>query len=195
MTSALKYRIKLATAVALGAIALVCAGATALSASLTTLDIPLASDLTPAREARARLLAETPGGQARALEHNAAVLRTSPLNTDAYLRQAYVQTRSGAPLDAASLDALERSYTVEPFASGSAHWRLAFIFEHWGEVTPSLRQQAARELEALILAKRPFRPKLINNPSGRLAAILLYEKARRAQAIKQALDQPSIPTG
>ncbi|WP_421729128.1 O-antigen ligase family protein [Brevundimonas sp.] len=187
-----QYRLKLTLAGALALTTLISATAAALATSQTAFDIPFASDLAPAREARARSLAERPDADTETLKTNAAILRTSPLNTDAYLRQAYIQTRHGAPLNPASLDALARSYSVEPFGAGSAHWRIGFLLERWPQLSPSLRQQVSQELEALIMAGRPFKPTSVSNPSGRLAAVLLDAKARRARATKRALAEAAV---
>lgn|GEM_PF-5092683 len=68
---------------------------------------------------------------------------------------------------------LSQSYAASPMNEAVAPWRLLFIFNHWNEMSPSLRQNALTELQACwsVEGNRIKLKALINNirdPSGAL---------------------------
>ncbi len=170
------YRLRLGGAILIGTVSTVCAMAAAVSASVLSLEVPVISALAIVTEPRAARSAEGDNGQ-QAIQANRRVFASAPMTASAWLRIPYLQSRTGEPLDAAGLKALDNSYAVAPFGPDVTRWRLRFIFEHWSEMTPTLREQALAELQVLLTNRgnRAFDPAEIENPAGRLAATLTRE--------------------
>ena len=177
------YRLKLGTATLIGAVSTVCSIGAAAAASTLSSQVPVVSGLAIVTEPRAARSAEHDDDQLAFLA-NRLVLSSAPMTASAWLRIPYLQSRTGLPLDAASLSALEKSYAVAPFGPDVTGWRLRFIFEHWSEVTPSLRGQAIAELNVLLADRgnRAFEPAEIHHPAGRLAATLTKERVVASRA-------------
>lgn len=182
----------------LGAAA-VLAGAGVLSAGAAALTLGGGSDLMNLatvhdNRAEARLEAVPPDPDVAAAETRAA-LAQAPMNPGAWARLAYIDRSRSTVLTPAALDNLERSYAVAPFGPDITRWRVRFMFEHWGELTPSLRTQASDELRVLSryrggVARDVVRT--IENPSGRLAAEMIRSlgqaDARRDQEAREAAE-------
>ena len=133
-------------------------------------------DLAPRREANAEALSaqDTPNPAGAAAQTRAA-LAQAPMTASAWARLAYLERASSGALTPAALDQLERSYAVAPFGPDITPWRVRFMFEHWTQLTPPLRAQAAAELRTLARHRDGVARDLvasIDNPSGRLAASL-----------------------
>jgi len=109
--------------------------------------------------------------EAEAHARKAAAL--SPARAEIWLAQAYaVYMRDGLTPEA--LKALETSYVAGPFDPDASLWRLRFVFDNWTGLTPGLRQDALRELDALWT--RPYMPRRLEimgdeiaDPAGRIA--------------------------
>lgn len=100
-------------------------------------------------------------------------LELSPANPWTALRLAYVEYARTGRLGANGLAALQQSYDVSPYGPQVSRWRITFAFNHWSELTPSLKQQAASEVRVT----HPLHPGMVQaavlkveNRSGRLAA-------------------------
>tara|TARA_R110000850_G_scaffold190848_1_gene316920 strand:+ start:217 stop:771 length:555 start_codon:yes stop_codon:yes gene_type:complete len=167
------YRLKLGAAILIGTVSTIWSVGAAVSASVPSLDLPIIGRLALVSEPGAVRAAEGEGVQ-EALQANRLVLTSAPMTASAWLRIPYLQSRAGAPLNSASLVALENSYAVSPFGPDVTNWRLRFVFEHWSEVSPSLRRQAIAELKVLLTNRgtRAFDSVEIQDPAGRLAARL-----------------------
>lgn len=66
----------------------------------------------------------------------------------AWCRLAYTEYRRSGRFDPKVHAALLKSYEVAPFDAESFVWRLRFIFDHWQEAPPALRQRAMAEARA-----------------------------------------------
>ena len=109
----------------------------------------------------------------------------SPADAGPDLRRAYLEGLRDGSLNAAAIEALRRSYALEPFGPDASTWRLRFVFEHWPDMPPDLRERARAELTAAFprhgWALREL-PGSIADPKGRMVAILMFEQLRLAQA-------------
>ena len=183
-----RYRLKLFSAVALAAVGLGCALSTALAVAMPAKTVPIASSLGAVREARADGAARNGVQSGAATSLNNSALKAAPMSTSALLRAVYLQTRTGTAPNAASLDALERSYSVAPFGPDASLWRLRFVFDHWSQVTPSLRKQALAELDVLSYHRgRVFKTEDIVDPQGRFIAEMNTMAALNQRAIRVAV--------
>ncbi len=71
-----------------------------------------------------------------------------------------------------SIQALENSYRLAPIDAAYSHWRLLYVFNHWKDLSPGLRQSAAAEGRMMVLAGEPVTKALaadITDPTGSLA--------------------------
>lgn len=174
MTPRTAYRAKLGLAAGLAFGTIASSLGLALAMSAPDLSIPWASDLVLASEARAdAALRGGSVGRASAAAESRAALAQAPLTAAAWLRLAYLETEPSGGLGPRAMDMVERSYAVAPFGPEVSAWRLRFLYEHWRELTPSLRSQASAELRTLAR----YRPgsahdvlRSIESPTGRLAA-------------------------
>lgn len=188
MKAVTAYRLKLAAASTLAATTLVCGLAGALATSNPSLDLPLTSHLAPVAEARADAVAKG-GTVAAALAANRMVIASQPMAASAWMRDAYIRTRDGAPIDDAGLAAIDNAYAVAPFGPSISSWRRAYLYEHWPELTPDLRREVTGELTLQLRThgRGAFDPAVIANPSGRMAANMTVSSsralARRAKAV------------
>lgn len=117
-----------------------------------------------------------------AAEHE---LRLSPNRPDAWLRLAYIDTyQAGGKLTPVSLHALKAAYRLLAYDDQIARWRLPFIFSHWSEADPELRDRALSEMRHL-WKRRASRawlgrlPRETPDAAGRLAATLQIDLLRR----------------
>jgi hypothetical protein len=177
------YRIKLGACAALAGIALTGGIALAVGIGSPTSALPVLSDLGVGAEARANLAAASADAPpAPALEANRAAIEASPMTSAPWLRIAWLRSRSG-PLDAEALNAIERSYTVEPYAGDVQSWRLTFLYDHWRELTPDIRALATAEHLAIV-GYRPaqWTPDGVTDPAGRMAATFTHARALTIKA-------------
>jgi len=178
------YRIKLGACAALAATTLMSGAALAIGAGSPATPLPVLAGLGVGAEARADLAAtspETPAAEAMAADR--AAIKAAPLSAAAWLRIAYIKSRDGRPLDAEALDAIERSYSVAPFGADVTGWRLTFLYDHWGELTPQIRAEATQEHTTLIAWQQPvWNIDSINDPAGRMAATFTHAHALTLQA-------------
>ncbi len=184
------YRIKLGACAALAVMTLTSGAALAIGiASLTPL--PVLAEFGVGSEGRADAAAaspETPLVEAAAADR--AAIAAAPLSAAAWLRLAYISSRDGRPLDAEALDAIERSYSVAPFGADVTAWRLTFLYDHWGELTPEIRAEAVAEHLAMVGNQLPkWTPDAITNPAGRMAATFTHAHALTLQAKNLAKKQ------
>lgn len=178
------YRIKLGVCAALMGLTLTGGFALAVGVGSPTVALPVLADFGVGAEPRADLAAasnETPLSDA--LAANRAVLDTTPMSAASWLRIAYLRSRNGERLDGPALEAIERSYTVSPFGADVTGWRLTFLYDHWGELTPEIRAEATQEHVTLITWQQPvWRVDSITNPAGRMAATFTQARALTLQA-------------
>lgn len=112
-------------------------------------------------------------------------LRFSPMDIPAWLRQAALESQVAGKLSGPARAALSASYRWAPVDASVARWRLAFMFEHWDQLDPQLRDDAMTELQGLLIQPanieilRQLEP-TIRNPAGRLACRLLIASALRS---------------
>ncbi len=102
-----------------------------------------------------------------------AKLSMSPFDTGGWLRLSVLEAGGyqGA-LNARSLQALENSYRLAPIDIDFSHWRLAYAFNHWKDLSPGLRLSAAAEGRMMVLAGETVIRGLqadITDPAGSLA--------------------------
>ena len=135
--------------------------------------------LAEVHESRATLALAGPSPSRDELRHAAdetrESLRLSPANPRAWLRLAYIETLVSGGMTPQAQLYVERSYAVAPYGPDDTPWRLWFLFEHWDQLTPSLRRQATAEAEVDPNARGRLRKSLmesVTNPSGRVAAAL-----------------------
>ncbi|QTC91485.1 hypothetical protein [Brevundimonas goettingensis] len=179
MKASTTYRLKLASVGTLAGGSLISALALAIALAAPQIHVPVFDAFGVGAEARADAALESVD-PAEALRANRASLNAAPMAAAGWLRIAWLQTRDGSPLNAEGLDALEKSYTVAPFGPDVTVWRLNFLYEHWNELTPKLREEASHET-VMGLGWRLDASK-ISNPSGRLAASLnQVQQTRRYQ--------------
>lgn len=166
------YRIKLGACAALAGSTLVAGFAMAIGASAPTVAVPFLADLGVGAEARAdRAAASTDIPLSAALAENRAAIKAAPMSAAPWLRVAYMRSRNDTALDGPALEAIERSYTVAPFGSDVTYWRLNFLYNHWRELTPEIRAEAAKEHFALALDHGYlWRADAVVDPAGRMAA-------------------------
>ena len=78
------------------------------------------------------------------------LLRATPAEPTAWLRLAYAEYLSNLGMNDAALRALDTSYLLAPYGRLWAPTRLAFAFNNWGALTPTIRQAAAAELDVAL---------------------------------------------
>jgi len=109
----------------------------------------------------------------------ARLLRADPANASSWVLVSYMDWLGhGHHLTPVGLEALDRSYTMNPFDHAIAPWRINFALENWDSLSPDQRQTVAAEmnwifqndLAAAIDLKA--RLKTIRNPYGRVVARL-----------------------
>jgi len=190
MRPTIGYRLKLVAVVVLAAAGLICAVSVSVAATYPHLNIPFASSVGLVTEVRASEASMNPIKIGRAAMLNRAVIAATPMSANAWSRAAYLQAIADNGFDDSAFEALERSYTVAPFGPEISLWRLTFLYENWGEITPSLRAQAAAELDALTYKRGgAFRSGAIQNPAGRLSASLTLRAALNRRATDVAAER------
>jgi hypothetical protein len=104
-----------------------------------------------------------------------------PADASAWLRLAYIDRAQHTPLSAHAQTQVLRSYELEPLGPELTRWRLAFLFENWDALTPTLRDKAINELAAVFprhgWALRDL-PSTIQNPRGRMVAFMVFSRFR-----------------
>jgi hypothetical protein len=165
------YRIKLGACAALMGGTLVVGAALAIGAGSPATEIPVLAGLGVGAEARADwAAASTDTPLPAALAANRAVIDAAPMTAAPWLRIAYLRSRNGQPLDGPALEAIERSYTVAPFGADVTAWRLTFLYDHWSELTPDIRAEVTAEHLAAVSILSLWKPDVVKNPAGRMAA-------------------------
>lgn len=162
----------------------------ALAAAVTLAGGPILLELAPRREANAQaLLAHDKPDRLGAAVETRAALAQAPTTASAWARLAHLERTSAGTLPSSALNPLERSYAVAPFGPDITPWRVRFLFEHWPQLTPSLRAKAAAELRTLARHRDGVARDLvqsISNPAGRLAATLTRQLGRNDHAREAA---------
>lgn len=190
MKPSVVYGLKLGAAVVVACAGVLSAGAAALTLGGGANLI----DLSDVHENRAEaLLSASPADADAAAVETRAALAQAPMNAAAWARLAYIDRARSTTLSPAALDSLERSYAVAPFGPDISRWRVRYMFEHWSELTPSLRTQASDELRTLSRYRGWVMRddvRAIENPSGRLAAEMFLRlgvgDARRDREAREA---------
>lgn len=108
-------------------------------------------------------------------------LRQSPFDTGGWMRQAYIEELRHGRMTPAAVKAIQRSYGVVGVDPNISLWRIRFCLEHWPDLPVETRQDVAREASAIRTAydhslQLERMLKQINDPSGRLAADVLYRR-------------------
>ncbi|WP_309644432.1 hypothetical protein [Phenylobacterium sp.] len=178
------YRFRLAGGVVLATVALLVAGAFAVSVSFPNEGFADRIRLVAVSEARAEVAA---GVQPPRLDivraETLRTLRQRPGDAAAWGRLAWIADREGRVSDA--LVALDRTYVVAPYGPDLTAWRLRFAYGRWAMLTPGLRRQATAELRVAI-RDRPgvveAAEREITDPAGRLAFVLTRRAATADQA-------------
>ncbi len=136
-----------------------------------------------------KALAETPPDLAGARAATEAALRQAPYDPSAWLRLAYMDSLDGE-LGAEGVEALARSYALLPYDQYVAFWRIRFALENWPALTPDLREAVRAETFAFGRTYRylQLRNSLrsVENPAGRLAAVLWVERMRQDRVRERA---------
>ena len=116
-----------------------------------------------------------------------------PADAEPDLRRAYLEGLRAGPLNAAAIEALRRSYALEPLGPDASSWRLRFVFEHWPDLPTDLRDRARAELTAAFprhgWAMREL-PESVASPQGRMVAVLMFEQLRLAEASPSGTPPP-----
>jgi len=104
-----------------------------------------------------------------------AELHIAPTRARPWMRLAFIdaQTHNGVLTDAGVAD-IQHGYDFTPFDREIGPWRLAFVYNHWDQLTPSVRGAALDETEVLWRGSSDIQafPNTIPNPAGRLAATM-----------------------
>lgn len=124
----------------------------------------------------ARLLGVKDTAGSAALTRRSLDLR--PLDASAWCRLAAARARQAGDGDAQVQTLLRRSYQASAIDVDAFAWRSAFIFGHWSQVDPDLRQLAANEVRALdkMWETKPQVDRAagaVTDPDGRFALKLL----------------------
>lgn len=113
----------------------------------------------------------------------------APADAAPALQIAYLESLRPGPLSAVGAGALRRSYALEPLGPDATSWRLHFVFDHWTAMPADLRRLALAELKAAFprhgWAMREL-PQSVADPSGRMVAVLMFDRLRAAQAVPAA---------
>lgn len=113
----------------------------------------------------------------------------TPADAAPALQIAYLESLRPGPLSAVGAEALRRSYALEPLGPDATLWRLRFVFDHWPAMPPDLRRLALAELAAAFprhgWAMREL-PQSVADPSGRMVAVLMFDRLRATQADRVA---------
>lgn len=130
---------------------------------------PLSAYMVPVQEERAS--AALGGDSSLSETETTKVIALAPATATAWLRLAYIDAQRPEGLNSEGLAALEQSYEVAPLGPDVSSWRLRFMFENWGQLTPGLRSHALDEMTVHVRG-RPDRARrmVITDPAGRLAA-------------------------
>ena len=190
MKASTRYRTTLAVAGGLAVVTTFGAGLAALGLSRPDAAWGFAADLAPVREARA----ERAEGDAAVAETRAA-LAQAPMNAALWARLSWLERRAAGRMTPQAREALDRSYAVAPYGPDITEWRLAFAFEHWAELDPSLRRSAMEEMETLARHRPGVARRVagaIRSPGGRLAARLTFAVGdRQGRLARQAKAETS----
>lgn len=119
-----------------------------------------------------------------------AALSQAPMNASAWSRLAYIDQGRSGRLTAEGLQYLERSYAVAPLGPDITPWRVRFAYENWETLTPDLRRSAMIELRTLARYRGRIAKDLstqIQDPTGRLSAVMVVEIARKDSDRDRAL--------
>lgn len=186
------YIIKTGVCFAFVAVSLIMTSAIAVGASSGEAKVLGFRNIGLGAEARADAAVRERKAPDIALMANRAAIEASPMNAAAWLRIAYIRSVQASSLDAVAIDAIEKSYSVAPFGPDVTPWRLQFLYGHWSQLSPDLRQEVMAEHVAYG-RQIPIRDESIADPAGKLAAVLMNGavKARRAAALEKREKLPS----
>jgi hypothetical protein len=105
--------------------------------------------------AAGRALAGDPPDYDAAEAETWSALRRSPARSGSWSRLAYIDLARDGELGPEGLDALARSYEVEPFAAeGLRRWRMEFVLSRWRQMPESLRAAAITEARGSVQGQR-----------------------------------------
>lgn len=111
----------------------------------------------------------------------------APADAGPQLARVYLETGEKGAFPSTAVEALRRSYQLEPLGPDATQWRLRFIFDHWTVMPSDLRSSAQKELRAAFprhgWAMRDL-PGEVFDPSGRMVATLLFETLRIEQTAR-----------
>lgn len=123
-----------------------------------------------------------------------AALEQAPGNPSAWARLAYIERLNAGRLTPQALAYLAKSYEAAPLGPDVSAWRLRFLYEHWGQLTPDLRNRTMIELRTLARYRGSAARDVvaeIQDPAGRLAAGLTLDlgraDGRRDRAAREAM--------
>ena len=115
-------------------------------------------------------------------------LRIAPMRTAPWMRLAYIDAqRHGGHLTPAGVAAIQHGYDFAPYSNDVGVWRLAFVYDHWDEVTPEIRREALDETAVLWRVRARYGergrfPEVISNDAGRLAVVLAIANIKSGAA-------------
>lgn len=122
-----------------------------------------------------------PGALVQVLEKEA---KQNPADAAPALRRAYTERQTAGRLNKGAVDALRRSYALEPLGPDATAWRLRFVFDNWSDAPRDLQRSALLELETAFprhgWAMRHL-PQSVADPAGRMIANLTFHRLRAEQ--------------
>lgn len=141
-------------------------------------------------------LRESPTDLTTAERENEAALSAAPLTATAWARKAYIRQAKTGGLDRDALADLESSYRAAPLGPDITRWRVKYMFENWGRLSPALRARATTELEVYARFHRGSNnlARTIRDPAGRLSATLTTQRAYRERGASRPA-APKVWTG
>lgn len=153
-----------------------------------------APDLISAAHSRAAdaALRQNPRDYATADRESLRQLSNSPVQAVAWLRLAYSGVSRNGRVGPQEQTYIDRAYAVGPLDPDISLWRLRFLMNHWGEISPRTRAAAIVEFKTLWKNRRQIYllraiPERTSDPAGKLASLMLVsslEPPRKRSAPK-----------
>lgn len=111
--------------------------------------------------------------------------QAAPAEAMMSLQRAFLESLKPGALNESAINAIRRSYILEPLGPDATVWRLRFVFNHWAAMPQDVRENARAELNAAFprhgWAMREL-PQTVNDPTGRMVATLMFDRLRDSQA-------------
>ncbi len=106
------------------------------------------------------------------------LIQADPTNPNSWNAVSYVEYEKAGGMSAKALEALDHSYAVSFFDPDSAVWRVSYALENWPAIPVALRRDVITEAQVTLKdpalnARMKTRLQAVQNPQGRLAALLL----------------------